>query len=199
MGVATDRKRGPYAPYPIGSPHSSQLEPIWEMAAGDGASLRRRTRQDYFATSNELLDWPQVLVEPVEAGADQVLAEHSVAALVDDVALVLVRSPKETEEWVCGERLRQDLDRHFALERGVPRPVHLAHPARAKRREDLVGPKRVPAESVIRPCYSLVRERAESTGSPHSSQLKPFGGGCGRLRAFGPQRAPGEIGPHSGA
>ena len=37
------------------------------------------------------------------------------------------------------ELFRQDLDRHIAPELRVPCPVHLAHPARAERREDLVG------------------------------------------------------------
>ena len=40
---------------------------------------------------------------------------------------------------VLGHRLRQDLDRDLAVELGVPRPVHLSHPARAERRQDLVG------------------------------------------------------------
>ena len=33
---------------------------------------------------------------------------------------------------------RQDLDRHRALQPRVPRPIHLSHPARADRRDDLV-------------------------------------------------------------
>ena len=37
------------------------------------------------------------------------------------------------------QRLRQHLDRHLARQTRVPRPVHLPHPARAERREDLVG------------------------------------------------------------
>ena len=40
---------------------------------------------------------------------------------------------------VGGEGFRQDLDRDVAAELGVPRAVDLAHPARAERREDLVG------------------------------------------------------------
>ena len=39
------------------------------------------------------------------------------------------------------ERLRQHLDRHLALQLRIPRPVHLSHPARAQRRDDLVGPE----------------------------------------------------------
>ena len=40
---------------------------------------------------------------------------------------------------VGGQVLRQDLDGDGPLEARVPRPVDLAHPARAERREDLVG------------------------------------------------------------
>ena len=40
---------------------------------------------------------------------------------------------------VLRERRRQHLDRHLAPEPRVLRPVDLAHPARAERREDLVG------------------------------------------------------------
>ena len=40
---------------------------------------------------------------------------------------------------ICGERLWQNLDRHVAIELGVPRPVDLPHAARAERRQDLVG------------------------------------------------------------
>ena len=40
---------------------------------------------------------------------------------------------------VLGEPFGQHLDRHFALELGVARPVHLAHAAGAERRDDLVG------------------------------------------------------------
>ena len=50
---------------------------------------------------------------------------------------------------IGGELRRQDLDRDLALEPRVPRPIHLAHPARAERRQ---GSRRArgasPAESV---------------------------------------------------
>jgi hypothetical protein len=39
---------------------------------------------------------------------------------------------------VSGERGRQDLDRDLAFQLGVGRPIHLAHPPRAKGRNDLV-------------------------------------------------------------
>ena len=42
---------------------------------------------------------------------------------------------------IRGQRLRQDLDRHVASQLRVPRPIHLSHPARAQRRQDLVGPE----------------------------------------------------------
>ncbi len=41
--------------------------------------------------------------------------------------------------WISAERLRQDLDRHIALQLRVPRPVHLSHPAHPDGREDFVG------------------------------------------------------------
>ena len=40
---------------------------------------------------------------------------------------------------IGGDGLREDLDRDVPVELPVPRPVDLAHPARAERREDLVG------------------------------------------------------------
>ena len=38
---------------------------------------------------------------------------------------------------VLGELRRQDLDRDVALQLGIAGPVHLAHPARAQRADDL--------------------------------------------------------------
>ena len=43
--------------------------------------------------------------------------------------------------FVRGHRLRQDLDGHFPAEAAVPGPIDLAHPTRADRRDDLVGPE----------------------------------------------------------
>ena len=40
---------------------------------------------------------------------------------------------------VGGEGVRQDLDRDVATERGIPRAIHLAHPAGAESGHDLVG------------------------------------------------------------
>ena len=50
------------------------------------------------------------------------------------------RFPMEAPEGVraAAERLRQDLDRHFAAQARVPRPIHLAHPARSERSQDFV-------------------------------------------------------------
>ena len=53
-------------------------------------------------------------------------------------------SKRLRRSWSDGQRLRQHLDRHLAPEPRVPRPVHLAHPARAERREDLVGAEASP-------------------------------------------------------
>jgi len=40
---------------------------------------------------------------------------------------------------VGGERLGQNLERHFAVQLGVARAVHLSHSSRAERGDDLVG------------------------------------------------------------
>ena len=40
---------------------------------------------------------------------------------------------------IGGDGLREDLDRDVPVQLRVPRPVDLPHPARAERREDLVG------------------------------------------------------------
>ena len=51
------------------------------------------------------------------------------------LALEALARPRATPT----RRVGQHLDRHVALEPRVPRPVDLAHPARAERRDDLVG------------------------------------------------------------
>ena len=49
--------------------------------------------------------------------------------------------PRETGQvlGVPRQGVGEDLDRHLAFELAVPRPIDLAHPARAERRDDLVG------------------------------------------------------------
>jgi hypothetical protein len=47
----------------------------------------------------------------------------------------------EASRAILGDGLRQHLDRDLAAELRVPRPVHLAHPSRAERRDDLVRPQ----------------------------------------------------------
>ena len=42
---------------------------------------------------------------------------------------------------IGGDRLRQHLDRDVPVQFPVPRSIHLPHPARTQRREDLVGTK----------------------------------------------------------
>jgi hypothetical protein len=42
------------------------------------------------------------------------------------------------ELWVCGKGLGQDLDCNDSIEAAVASPVHLAHAARAKRRDDFI-------------------------------------------------------------
>ena len=41
--------------------------------------------------------------------------------------------------FVASEGLREDLDRHLALQLRVARPVDLAHPPRAQKRDELIG------------------------------------------------------------
>jgi hypothetical protein len=41
--------------------------------------------------------------------------------------------------WVAGEGFRQNLERHVALQLGIPRAVYLAHTSRADECEDFVG------------------------------------------------------------
>ena len=57
----------------------------------------------------------------------------------------------------CG---RQDLDRHRAVEPRVARPVDLAHPARAERRDDLVGAQAFPGREGHRR-WAILRAAAE--------------------------------------
>ena len=45
---------------------------------------------------------------------------------------------------VRGERFRQDLERHLAVQLGVTGAVDLAHPARAERRDNFVTPELLP-------------------------------------------------------
>jgi hypothetical protein len=40
--------------------------------------------------------------------------------------------------WISGKGCGQDFYRNVATQAGVPGPVHLAHPACAERREDIV-------------------------------------------------------------
>ena len=56
----------------------------------------------------------------------------NVGALRQLAPMLLGKDPTQIE------RLWQDLQRHVAIERGVVRPVHFAHPARSKGRRDLV-------------------------------------------------------------
>ena len=62
---------------------------------------------------------------------------------------------------IRGERLRQHLDRDVALELRVPRPVDLPHPARAERREDLVGTEASPGWE----CHRMDARRMIRRGS----------------------------------
>src|SRR4051794_27038588 len=76
---------------------------------------------------------------------------------------------------VAGEPDREELDRDFAAEGWVARDVHLAHPARAERREDLVLPEflahhrheRGPVrDSTFRDGRAETRSRGENDFSP---------------------------------
>lgn len=50
----------------------------------------------------------------------------------------------------AGHVRRQDLGRHVAPELGVGGAVHLSHAARVERTDDLIGSRRVPADSGVR-------------------------------------------------
>ena len=70
---------------------------------------------------------------------------------------------------------RQDFDRHVAPQPRVPRPVHLPHPARTNRRQDLVGPQtaaRGDRHSSITRSPAFARRRA-SAGRPDRPHLSP--------------------------
>ncbi len=54
--------------------------------------------------------------------------------------LRLAPEPRERVR-ILREALRQHLDRHGPLQPRIPRPIHLPHPARAERRQDLVRPE----------------------------------------------------------
>ena len=59
-------------------------------------------------------------------------------------------------------RRRQDLDRHFASEPRVARPIDLAHAARAERREDFVGPQAKAGSERAWKSASSIRRAPES-------------------------------------
>ena len=77
------------------------------------------------------------------------------------------------------ERVGQDLDRHFAFEPAIARPVHLSHAARAENREDLVTPE----DGMRRQHHG----RVSRYGVPRSYQASitgrrlPAGRGAGRI------------------
>jgi hypothetical protein len=54
-------------------------------------------------------------------------------------ARLLLEAPQSLG--VAGQRAREDLDRDVAIQARVPRAVHLAHPPRAQRAQDLVRPE----------------------------------------------------------
>ena len=69
---------------------------------------------------------------------------------------------------VLEELLRQDFQRDVAVELAVPRPVHLAHPARAQRRENFIGTEpttdgdRHLNSQVTRSCLGSIRRAGAS-------------------------------------
>ena len=73
---------------------------------------------------------------------------------------------------VSGESGRQNLDRNPAVQARILRPVHLAHPARAKEGDDLVGPEpRARGESHFVNDYIPSEASHEKQGVPHFSHL----------------------------
>src|SRR5439155_18763993 len=80
---------------------------------------------------------------------------------------------------IVGEYVGQDFKRHLATQPGVPRAIHLAHPARTKRRYDFVRTK-------------------FSTGTEHSdlslhSGISPARSRSGRARRTAQLRPPGPL------
>ena len=80
-------------------------------------------------------------------------------------------------------RRRQHLDRDLAPELRVPRAVDLAHPARAERREDLVGPEtRLPARRVkVGDCMLRERRVIGLTLSHYLVERRLGAGGMGEV------------------
>ena len=64
----------------------------------------------------------------------------------EDVRLALETS---TSVGVAGDRVRQHLERHLPLQRQVACAIHLAHPARPERCQDLERAKGAPGRSGI--------------------------------------------------
>ena len=90
------------------------------------------------------------------------------------------RSKRARQSGSRGDGRRKHLDRHLAAQPRVARPVDLAHAARAERREDLVGPSVVPAESVMSDIYP--------GEDPHAtSPLSSVGPRSGPLRVRAPK------------
>jgi hypothetical protein len=69
----------------------------------------------------------------------------------------------------------QDFDRNLAREPGIPRPVNLSHPSRAKRGEDLVGAETrtgriFPGKSLTCPTCPTERRGGKPEAAPAREQ-----------------------------
>ena len=75
---------------------------------------------------------------------------------------------------IGGDGLREDLDRDVAVELRVPRAVDLSHPARAQRREDLVGAEAGAGDEgqcVVEYTSRMVAQRGWSALTPQCSAI----------------------------
>jgi hypothetical protein len=109
--------------------------------------------RDLGGVAQGLVQGQGTLLEPVvQRLALQVLQDEVVGAVLvsdvvedADVGMVQRRNglgltlEAQAQVGVLGEMLGQHLDGHGAVEAGVPRPVHLAHPPGPQGAEDLVG------------------------------------------------------------
>src|SRR5690242_2463252 len=78
---------------------------------------------------------------------------------------------------IAREDRRKHLDRDVALQPRVARPVDLPHPARADRREDLVGAELCPCgERQVGGILTVSRFKPARTGVTYSAQRFPLGG-----------------------
>ena len=119
---------------------TGDLEALVDRHRPAGDPLGERVALDEL--EHERLD-PSRLLEAVDRGDVGVVERREHLRLAPESGQPL---------GILRHRLGKDLDRDVAVEFGVPRPVHLPHPARSERRDDLVGAEpRSSGEGHVRP------------------------------------------------